>query len=114
LCGGGKECADDDVGEVGSGGDGVEPCHLQVQISAAISTPNENIFPNIPHSFSTDFILFSSYMRCVSEHMKELKPFGDVPDKLSVQIKRSFVATRTYGQALTTASEVAKKVLNVS
>ncbi|KAH8264905.1 hypothetical protein KR038_007157 [Drosophila bunnanda] len=54
-----------------------------------------------------------NYMRCVSEHMKELKPFGDVPDKLSVQIKRSFVATRTYGQALATASEVAKKVLNV-
>lgn len=53
-------------------------------------------------------------MRCVSEHMKELKPFGDVPDKLSVQIKRSFVATRTYGQALATAAEVAKKVLNVS
>ncbi|XP_023171387.1 glypican-6 [Drosophila hydei] len=53
------------------------------------------------------------YMQCVSEHMKELKPFGDVPDKLSVQIKRSFVATRTYGQALITAAEVSKKILAI-
>jgi len=75
--------------------------------------PMKIFSPNIPLSFSNHFV-FSSYMRCVSEHMKELKPFGDVPDKLSLQIKRSFVATRTYGQALTTASEVAKKVLNVS
>lgn len=46
--------------------------------------------------------------------MKELKPFGDVPDKLAVQIKRSFVATRTYWQALHTAAEVSKKMMNVS
>lgn len=46
--------------------------------------------------------------------MKLLKPFGDVPDKLSVQIKRSFVATRTYAQALNTATEVAKNMINVS
>ncbi|KAH8370001.1 hypothetical protein KR093_001813 [Drosophila rubida] len=53
------------------------------------------------------------YMQCVSQHMKELKPFGDVPDKLSVQIKRSFVATRTYGQALATAAEVSKRILAI-
>ncbi|XP_022211281.2 glypican-6 [Drosophila obscura] len=62
---------------------------------------------------NTQYAFDEKYMRCVSEHMKELKPFGDVPDKLSVQIKRSFVATRTYGQALATAAEVAKKVLNI-
>lgn len=46
--------------------------------------------------------------------MKELKPFGDVPDKLSVQIKRSFVATRTYAQALNIAAEMTKALMNVS
>lgn len=43
--------------------------------------------------------------------MKELKPFGDVPDKLAVQIKRSFVATRTFQQALAVASDVAKNLI---
>jgi Glypican len=46
--------------------------------------------------------------------MKELKPFGDVPDKLSVQIKRSFVATRTYAQALSSAADIAKNMMNVN
>lgn len=45
--------------------------------------------------------------------MKELKPFGDVPEKLSVQIKRSFVATRTFAQALTSAADVAKNMISV-
>ncbi|XP_065075788.1 glypican-6 [Ochlerotatus camptorhynchus] len=62
---------------------------------------------NSQYSFNT------KYLGCVSEHMKELKPFGDVPDKLSVQIKRSFVATRTFAQALNSAAEVAKNMVNV-
>lgn len=45
--------------------------------------------------------------------MKELKPFGDVPDKLSVQVKRSFVATRAFVQALSSASDVAKAMMNL-
>lgn len=58
-------------------------------------------------------LLFCRYLVCVSEHMKELKPFGDVPDKLSVQIKRSFVATRTFEQALNTAAEVARNLITL-
>lgn len=54
------------------------------------------------------------YLGCVGEHMKSLKPFGDVPDKLSVILKRSFVATRTYAQALNIASEITRYLQNVS
>lgn len=52
-------------------------------------------------------------MGCVSEHMKQLKPFGDVPEKLTVQIKRSFIATRTFEQSLASAADVAKNMINV-
>lgn len=52
-------------------------------------------------------------MGCVGEHMKELKPFGDVPHKLSIQLKRSFVATRTFSQALTVASDVVTNMVKV-
>lgn len=52
-------------------------------------------------------------MGCVSEHMKQLKPFGDVPEKLTGQIKRSFVATRTFEQAITSAAEVARNMATV-
>lgn len=52
------------------------------------------------------------YLDCVNEHMKQLKPFGDVPEKLTGQIKRSFVATRTFEQAVVSAAEVARNMAN--
>lgn len=52
-------------------------------------------------------------MICVNTHMKELKPFGDVPKKLSVQVKRSFVATRTFTQALNVGRDVIAKMQSV-
>lgn len=45
--------------------------------------------------------------------MKELKPFGDVPEKLTGQVKRSFVATRTFEQALAAAGEVARNMMSI-
>jgi glypican 4 len=45
--------------------------------------------------------------------MKELQPFGDIPNKLSVQVKRSFVATRTFVQALSAAADVAKNMMQM-
>ncbi|XP_011866007.1 PREDICTED: glypican-6 [Vollenhovia emeryi] len=52
----------------------------------------------------------NKYLDCVGEHMKEMRPFGDVPQKLGVQIKRSFVATRAFSQALTVAANVLKNM----
>ncbi|KAG6801345.1 glypican-4 isoform X1 [Apis mellifera caucasica] len=52
----------------------------------------------------------NKYMECVGEHMKEIRPFGDAPQKLGVQIKRSFVATRAFSQALTVAADVLKNM----
>lgn len=53
------------------------------------------------------------YLVCVSEHMKDLKPFGDVPSKLSVQLKRSFVATRTFAQSLNVAGDIVHNMINM-
>ena len=53
------------------------------------------------------------YLGCVGEHMKELEPFGDGPHKLSIQLKRSFVATRTFSQALGVASDVITNMVKV-
>lgn len=45
--------------------------------------------------------------------MKDLKPFGEVPSKLTNQLKRSFVATRTFSQSLSRASEIITKMANI-
>jgi len=64
---------------------------------------------------NTSFVIVHiyRYLICVNTHMKELKPFGDVPKKLSMEVKRSFVATRTFTQALNTGRDVVTKMQSV-
>ncbi|XP_076238370.1 glypican dally-like [Calliopsis andreniformis] len=52
----------------------------------------------------------SKYLECVRNHMNAMRPFGDAPQKLGVQIKRSFVATRTFSQALNVAADILKNM----
>ncbi|KAL0849765.1 hypothetical protein ABMA28_011718 [Loxostege sticticalis] len=53
------------------------------------------------------------YLSCVNEHMREIRPFEDVPQKLSVQLRRAFVATRTFHKALQAGAEVVRNVMQV-
>ncbi|MGH0133933.1 UNVERIFIED_CONTAM: hypothetical protein FKN15_016546 [Acipenser sinensis] len=50
------------------------------------------------------------YMECVSKHTEQLKPFGDVPRKLKLQVTRAFVAARTFAQGLAVIGDVVDKV----
>ncbi|XP_039765560.1 uncharacterized protein LOC120637680 [Pararge aegeria] len=51
------------------------------------------------------------YLKCVNEHMRDIQPFEDVPSKLSVQLRRAFVATRTFHKALRAGSEVVRNMM---
>lgn len=45
--------------------------------------------------------------------MAELRPFGDVPHKLSAQLRRSFVATRTFYKSLNQGAVIAQNMLKL-
>lgn len=64
--------------------------------------------------FNVQYQFNARYLRCVTHHMEQLKPFGEVPKKLTTQIKRSFVALRTFAQGLATGRDVVKNVLKVN
>uniref|UniRef100_A0A182QIC9 Glypican n=1 Tax=Anopheles farauti TaxID=69004 RepID=A0A182QIC9_9DIPT len=87
--------------------------HGKVDLSETMDHFFNILFQKMFTVLNAQYTFDNKYLGCVSEHMKELKPFGDVPDKLSVQIKRSFVATRTYAQALASAAEAARNMINV-
>ena len=55
----------------------------------------------------------SRYLECVSKNMQKLQPFGDVPKKLTLQLRRSFVATRTFSQALSEGKKVLSRILKI-
>jgi hypothetical protein len=46
--------------------------------------------------------------------MQKLQPFGDVPKKLTLQLRRSFVATRTFSQALVEGKRVLARILKIA
>ena len=73
------------------------------------STLMQKMFELLNSQYSFD----SSYLECVTEHMDELKPFGDVPQKLSIQIKRAFVAARTFVQGLAIGRDVVLAISKV-
>ncbi|XP_068107047.1 glypican-4 [Hyperolius riggenbachi] len=54
------------------------------------------------------------YLECVSKYTDQLKPFGDVPRKLKLQVTRAFVAARTFAQGLAVARDVINKVSTVN
>ncbi|MGH0118919.1 UNVERIFIED_CONTAM: hypothetical protein FKN15_054913 [Acipenser sinensis] len=59
---------------------------------------------------NTQYHFTEDYLECISKYTDQLKPFGDVPRKLKVQVTRAFIAARTFVQGLTVGREVANRV----
>lgn len=62
---------------------------------------------NVQHKFD------DVYLKCVTSKMDQLKPFGAVPQKLSSQVRRSFIAARTFVQGLAIGRDVILEVAKV-
>jgi len=54
------------------------------------------------------------YLECVRKSIRSLTPFGEVPQKLGVQLKRSLVAARTFHQGLMIGRQVVDALAMVS
>jgi len=66
----------------------------------------KNLLERMFELINTQYLFDADYMSCVTRHMEELKPFGDVPSKLKRQVKRAFIAARTFVQGLATGRDV--------
>lgn len=62
---------------------------------------------NQPYQFD------SSYWDCMTRHMEQLKPFGDVPGKMKQQVTKSFVAARTFVNGLSSGRDVVRQIMEV-
>lgn len=49
---------------------------------------------------NSQYDINDDYMECVSKHMEDLKPFGDVPKKVKAQVSRAMLVARTFVQGL--------------
>ncbi|KAI5635857.1 glypican domain-containing protein [Phthorimaea operculella] len=71
------------------------------------------IYEQHSYVFEQLFEQLERYLKCVNEHMRDIKPFEDVPHKLSVQLRRAFVATRTFHKALRAGADVVRNMMQV-
>ncbi|GFX72192.1 glypican-6 [Trichonephila clavipes] len=79
-----------------------------VDLTAALDNFFDRLYRKMFQVLNSQYTFNEMYMNCISQKMEELKPFGDVPKKLTVEVKRSFVATRTFVQALAIGRDVVK------
>ncbi|KAK2817826.1 hypothetical protein Q7C36_021759 [Tachysurus vachellii] len=63
---------------------------------------------------NSQYSFTDEYLECVSKYTDQLKPFGDTPRKLKVQITRALAAARTFVQGLMVGREVANRVVKVN
>uniref|UniRef100_A0A672K5K7 Glypican-6-like n=2 Tax=Sinocyclocheilus grahami TaxID=75366 RepID=A0A672K5K7_SINGR len=63
---------------------------------------------NPQYQFSED------YLECVSKHAEQLRPFGDVPHKLHIQVSRALTAARTLVQSLAAGRDLVNKATKLT
>lgn len=84
-----------------------------VDLTAALDHFFDRLYRKMFQVLNSQYTFSESYLNCVSQNMEAMKPFGDVPKKLTVEVKRSFVATRTFVQALAIGRDVVKNIQEV-
>ena len=77
-----------------------------VDLMRALDKFFETLMQKMFQLLNSQYVFDEAYLQCITEHMEELQPFDTVPQKLSVQVKRAFVAARTFAQALAVGRDV--------
>ncbi|XP_029435547.1 LOW QUALITY PROTEIN: glypican-2 [Rhinatrema bivittatum] len=53
------------------------------------------------------------YLECVSKHAERLRPFGDAPRRLRIQVTRALIAARAFMQGLSTGRDILTKAAKI-
>ncbi|CAG9823380.1 unnamed protein product [Phaedon cochleariae] len=84
-----------------------------VRLSETMDTFFGILYQRMFKVINAQYMFDDAYLECVSGHMTDMKPFGDVPHKLGIQLRRSFVATRTFHKALVRGAEAADRLADL-
>jgi len=83
-----------------------------------LSEMMDSFFSRLMHEMfsllESQYIWDDQFSACLDTHLGNLSPFGDIPQQISVQVKRSFIAARTFHQGLIVGRETVAAVASVS
>ncbi|KAK5646746.1 hypothetical protein RI129_005210 [Pyrocoelia pectoralis] len=86
----------------------------RVRLAEALDTFFGILYQRMFTVINAQYQFDDRYLECVAEHMTDLKPFGDIPHKLGIQLRRSFVATRAFYKALAAGADVVRNMGSLS
>ncbi|KAF5299389.1 hypothetical protein FQR65_LT09430 [Abscondita terminalis] len=86
----------------------------RVRLAEALDTFFGILYQHMFTVINKQYDFDDRYLECVAEHMADLKPFGDIPHKLGIQLRRSFVATRAFYKALVAGSDIIKNMMSLT
>ena len=84
-----------------------------VDLTVAMKQFFSLLYKKMFEELNSQYAFDGAYLNCTVEHMEEMMPFGELPRKLILQIKRSFIAVRTFVQALNYGNEVLRTIMEV-
>ena len=84
-----------------------------VDLTEAMDTFFHRLYQKMFQVLNSQYNFDEKYLNCISEKMEELKPFGDQPKKITLEVKRSFIATRTFVQALSNGRDIIRNIMEV-
>ncbi|XP_069502526.1 glypican-2 [Ambystoma mexicanum] len=84
--------------------------HLEDTLSEFWTRLLERMFQLV----NSQYLFTEEYLECVSKHSEQLRPFGDVPRKLKVQVTRAFIAARAFMQGLATGRDIVAKAAKIN
>ncbi|KAM3960138.1 glypican dally-like [Aphomia sociella] len=83
--------------------------NFEVMMDKFFSILYEKMFAVLNSQYSLD----ERYLKCVNSNMRDIQPFEDVPTKLSVQLRRAFVAIRIFHKALRAGADIVQNMIGV-
>lgn len=95
--------------------DDLEKYYISGSINLADALENffQQLYKKMYQVLNGQYVFGEGHLNCIVDYLDEMKPFGDVPKKLTLEVKRSFTATRTFVQALAIGRDVVKNMLEV-
>uniref|UniRef100_T1J8P2 Glypican-6 n=1 Tax=Strigamia maritima TaxID=126957 RepID=T1J8P2_STRMM len=95
--------------------DNLEKYYLRgnVNLADALDSFFITLYQRMFQVLNAQYTFDQKFLNCMQEFMDDLKPFGDVPQKLSVQIRRAFVAAKTFTQSLGVGRDIVKSMMDV-
>lgn len=83
-----------------------------IKLTKSMENFFERLYQKIFQVYNSNKAFPPAYLQCATEQLTHLKPFQDVPEKLTDGIRHAFVAARTFFQALNEGMDVIKNIIN--